>query len=146
MDNSSLDFQLAEFLPYRLAVVAEHLSLGMSRRYRADYDISIAEWRVLVNVADRGAVSVRDIEREVHLEKSKASRAASKLEARGLVTKETNTDDRRLVVLMLTDAGRDLMIELKRIASEYQTRLETLLAEDLTGLNTAIDKLLAEDF
>lgn len=138
-------FELGGFLPYRMAVAAERLSQGMAQRYRSEFGISIADWRVLVNLSDRGAVSVRDIEREVHLEKSKASRAASRLEARGLVTKEVNASDRRLVVLRLTEKGEALMEELKQIAMAYQAQLEAQLAPELAALNTAIDRILTED-
>lgn len=137
-------FDLSGFLPYRMAVAAEKLSVGMSKRYREDFGISIAEWRVLVNLADRGAVSVRDIEREVHLEKSKASRAASRLEAGGYVTKAVNARDRRLVVLELTEEGHALMRQLLRIATDYQARLEQMLAPEIDPLNRAIDRILSD--
>lgn len=137
-------FDLSGFLPYRMAVAAEKLSVGMSKRYREEFGISIAEWRVLVNLADRGAVSVRDIEREVHLEKSKASRAASRLEASGYVTKAVNAQDRRLVVLELTDEGQALMRQLLRIATDYQARLEEMLANEMGPLNRAIDRILSD--
>lgn len=137
-------FDLSAFLPYRMAVAAEKLSVGMSKRYREEFGISIAEWRVLVNLADRGAVSVRDIEREVHLEKSKASRAASRLEASGYVTKAVNAQDRRLVVLELTEEGQALMRQLLRIATEYQARLEEMLANEMDPLNRAIDRILSD--
>ncbi|TNF22613.1 MAG: MarR family transcriptional regulator [Rhodobacteraceae bacterium] len=137
-------FDLGAFLPYRMAVAAERLSVGMSKRYRDEFGISIAEWRVLVNIADRGAVSVRDIEREVHLEKSKASRAASRLEAGGYVTKAVNAQDRRLVVLQLTEAGEALMAQLARIAMAYQARLDQMLAPEIAPLNRAIDRILSD--
>lgn len=137
-------FDLSGFLPYRMAVAAEKLSVGMSKRYREEFGISIAEWRVLVNLADRGAVSVRDIEREVHLEKSKASRAASRLEAGGYVTKAVNAQDRRLVVLELTEEGHALMRQLLRIATDYQARLEQMLAPEIDPLNRAIDRILSD--
>lgn len=138
-------FDLQGFLPYRMAVAAEKLSVGMSTRYRDEFGISIAEWRVLVNIADRGAVSVRDIEREVHLEKSKASRAATRLEAAGYVTKTVNEADRRLVVLELTGAGQDLMRQLKGIAAAYQARLERLLAGEMAALSKALDRIEVEE-
>lgn len=137
-------FDLSGFLPYRMAVAAEKLSVGMSKRYRAEFGISIAEWRVLVNLADRGAVSVRDIEREVHLEKSKASRAASRLEAGGYVTKAVNAQDRRLIVLQLTEEGHALMQQLLQIATDYQARLEQILAPEIAPLNRAIDRILSD--
>ncbi|CUH81239.1 MarR family winged helix-turn-helix transcriptional regulator [Tropicibacter naphthalenivorans] len=138
-------FELAEFLPYRMTVAAERLSAGMARRYRDEFGISVAEWRVLVHVADAGAVSIRDIHSRVHLEKSKASRAATRLEAAGYVTKTVNETDRRLISLTLTDQGQALMQDLTQIARDYQARLDALLAPQLDALNAALDTLETQD-
>lgn len=139
------EFDLTGFLPYRLTVAAERLSAGLARRYRADYGISVPEWRVLAHLAHSGKVSVRDIEKRVSLDKSKVSRAASRLEAEGLIAKAVNADDRRLLQLTLTDKGRKLMVELIPLAIDYQKRLEGLVAEHLTSLEAAIDILLEDD-
>ena len=139
------DFDLAGFLPYRMAVAAERLSAGMAAHYRDEFGISVADWRVLVHVSDAGAVSIREIHKRVHLEKSKASRAASRLEARGLLIKETNPDDRRLVVLTLTPQGQEMMTKLKAVALDYQARLDQLVAPHLAGLDAALKIFMSED-
>jgi len=145
MDHTSNGFDLSEFLPYRMTVAAEKLSAGMARRYRDEFGISVPEWRVLVHVADAGSVSIRDINTRVHLEKSKASRAASRLEAAGLLKKEVDAHDRRLVALTLTGEGRALMDRLTVIAQDYQARLDSLIAPHLSALDAALSKLMTED-
>jgi DNA-binding MarR family transcriptional regulator len=138
------EFDLTGFLPYRLSVVADRLSAGLARRYRSEYGITIPEWRVLAHLAHAGEVSVRDIERRVNLDKSKVSRAASRLEAQGYITKKVNSGDRRLLQLALTDTGRSLMAELIPLAAAYQQRLEELVSDHLASLEAAIDKLMED--
>lgn len=145
MSKTRQDFDLAEFLPYRMMVAAERLSAGMAARYRDEFGIAVPEWRILVHIADAGAVSIREIHSRVHLEKSKASRAASRLEARGFLTKDTNPEDRRLVVLTLTPQGHALMEKLTGIALEYQARLDGLVAPHLAGLDAALKVFMSED-
>ena len=145
MRKTEVPFALAEFLPYRMAVAAERLSAGMAKHYREEFGISVAEWRVLVHVADAGSVSIREIHERVHLEKSKASRAATRLETRGYLSKDVNADDRRLIVLTLTDEGWALMEKLIAIASKYQARLDALIAPDLEALHRSLDVLMSED-
>ena len=145
MSKAPGPFVLSDFLPYRMAVAAERLSAGLAQHYREEFGISVAEWRVLVHVADAGSVSIRDIHKRVNLEKSKASRAASRLEAAGYLTKKTNETDRRLIVLTLTKAGRALMEQLTGIALDYQRRLNALLAPDLAGLDAALSTLMDAD-
>jgi len=144
MTPPASSFDLATFLPYRMTVAAERLSTGLARRYRDDYGITIAEWRVLVHVADAGSVSIREIHRRVHLEKSKASRAAARLQAAGYLSKQVNGDDRRLIALTLTPAGAALMQDLLRIALDYQHRLDALLDPHAAALDAALYAILTD--
>lgn len=137
-------FDLTRFLPYRLAIAAEKLSEGLARRYRKEFGISAPEWRVLVHLAHAGNVSVRDIEARVAMEKSKVSRAASRLEASGHIAKEINESDRRLLQLSLTPKGRALMARLLPIAIAYQDEIAARLAETLEGFEAGLDRIAGD--
>lgn len=113
-------FALNDFLPYRLAVATARVSRAFERRYMAEAGLSVSEWRVMACILNEGEVSVREIQARVDLEKSKVSRAASGLEAEGLITKLVNPGDRRLVSLSLTDKGRALMDRLIPMANTFQ--------------------------
>ncbi len=135
-------FDLESYLPYRLTVIAAELSAGLAKQYLARFSISIAEWRVLVNVGYTKGLSVRDIEKRVGLEKSKVSRAATKLETKGYLAKQVDSDDRRLLKLTLTDAGVQLLHELIPIAENYQAGLLQKLDHQADALHAALDKLM----
>lgn len=139
------DFDLDGFLPYRMTVAAARLSAGLARQYRTRHGLTVPEWRVLVHLAQAGAVSVRDIERRVNLEKYQISRAASRLEADGLIAKGPHPEDRRLVSLTLTEAGRTVMADLLPIAIAYQERLARRLGPHLAALEAALDTIVTED-
>ncbi len=146
-DNAPLpEFDLARFTPYRLAVAAERTSEELARQYRERFGISIPEWRVLVHLAQPldGAetVSVRDIEARVAMEKSKVSRAASRLEAAGYVAKTVDGGDRRLVHLALTAEGRDLMAQILPLARAYQREVEARLGAAFAELEAGLEALL----
>ena len=83
-------FDLEEFLPYQLAVLAERVSQGFADLYRERYDLSVAEWRVVAHLGQSGMVSVREIHLRAMLGKSQVSRAATKLERNGYITKKAN--------------------------------------------------------
>lgn len=145
MSQTPEPFDLQSYIPYRLAVAAERTSTALARRYRDEFGISVAEWRVLVHVSDAGAVSIRDIHQRVHLEKSKVSRAASRLEEAGYLIKEVNGQDRRLLALRLTDKGQDLMAQLLPIAQAFQTQLKQLLDSQLDAFDSALQILMEDD-
>jgi len=114
---------LDAFLPYRAARLATVLSRGLAAEYEARYAISVAEWRVLVHLTQVSEISIRDIFTRVDMDRARVTRAVQRLEARGLVLKLVNEDDRRLVRLTLTDKGHEFADELSRLAMAFEQRL-----------------------
>ncbi|WP_371156975.1 MarR family winged helix-turn-helix transcriptional regulator [Jannaschia sp. 2305UL9-9] len=105
---TSDNFNLSEFLPYRLSVLSSRTTKMLSRVYGEKYGLSTPEWRVLVHVARREKMSVREIHDSVYLEKPAVSRAVAKLEKAGLLRKTTCETDHRLVEIALTAAGLEM--------------------------------------
>ncbi len=116
-------FALEDFLPYQLAVLANRTSDQFSRRYQAKFDISVAEWRVVAHLSQAEKVSIREIYKQVEMDKSRASRAAARLVAAGYVSKNVNPGDRRLVELSLTKKGWAMVAEIAPVGTEFQAEM-----------------------
>ncbi len=141
-DSEPMDsFDLDAFLPYQLAVLSERISREFSAIYRSRFGLSRADWRVLAHLSQARSVSVRDIHLRADLEKSKVSRAASRLEAAGYITKTGNTQDRRLVALALTDKGQALIAEMVPLAHEYQARALARLGDEAEHFRRLVSQL-----
>ncbi|MBB4016237.1 DNA-binding MarR family transcriptional regulator [Chelatococcus caeni] len=138
-----MSFDLEGFLPYRLSVAAAQVSRRFAALYGAEAGLTIPEWRVLAHLNRSGAVSVRDINVKVNLDKSIVSRAASRLEQAGLVRKSGHAGDGRLIALELTPDGQELMGRLGRIAEAFQAELLAELGPEAAGLDRALDRLIA---
>lgn len=138
-------FDLDTFLPYRLAVAAGNVSKAFAERYRAVFGLSVVEWRVIANLARGDQVSIRDIFERVDMDKSKVSRAASRLEQAGYIAKLANPNDRRLVALTLTPQGRELAGELLVMALDFQREIDAMLGDAGPGLNAGLDRLMKMD-
>jgi DNA-binding MarR family transcriptional regulator len=136
------DFDLSAFLPYQLAVAASHVSRGFAERYKAEFGLTIPEWRVLAHLAQSGAVSVREIHARVDMDKSKVSRAAARLETAGLIAKRAHPTDRRLLEMTLTPAGEALIARILPIALEYQAQVLARLGPDAAPFRRALLTLL----
>lgn len=134
-------FDLDSYLPFRMTVIAGQMSADLARQYKHRFGISMPEWRVLLNVGYSDAQSVRDIEKRVSLEKSKVSRAAARLEAKGLLKKHVDDQDRRLVRMSLTEDGVRLLAEIVPIAQAYQDQLDAALGAQSVALQGALDRL-----
>ncbi len=135
-------FDLTAFLPYQLAVASARVSKEFSAHYRAEFGLSIPEWRVLAHLAGGDAVSVREIHARVDMDKSKVSRAAARLEAAGLIEKRENAGDRRLLDMRLTDKGHDLIARILPIADAYQAALLDRLGANAAPFRAALAVLL----
>ena len=114
---------LDRFLPYRTARLATALSRRLAEFYEQQFSLSVAEWRVLVHLTQQSEISIRDIFLRVDMDRARVTRSAQRLEARQLVSKLVNEQDRRLVCLALTNEGWKMADELSRIAIDFEQRL-----------------------
>lgn len=135
-------FDLDNFLPYQLNILSERISKQFAAIYQQHFAISIAEWRVLAHLSAGAPVSVREIHERAHMEKSRVSRAASRLVQAGFVRKSDNEQDRRLVTLSLTPKGVALMAELAPVAAEFEAQVLAQIGAEAPQFRSALEALL----
>jgi DNA-binding MarR family transcriptional regulator len=137
-----VDFELDRFVPYLVSALASRLSAGLARVYETRFGITNAEWRVLAHLSANAKVSVREIHARVSMDKVKVSRAAARLEEAGLIRKQINQADQRLVELRLSARGRALFAEIAPLALAYEEEALSSLSEKERGsLRALLGKL-----
>ena len=117
-------FDLSEFLPYRLAVLAERVSRRLSVEYERLHGLSVAEWRIMAHLSRGDAVSVRDIHLAANLDKPRVSRAVARLVETGFVRKVQGQADGRLVAISLTAKGKKAFGEIVPMAQAFEAGLK----------------------
>ena len=133
---------LLRFIPFRLNRLAAEVSRELAGVYAGEFDIGIAEWRVLATLGMGEPRSAGFVARCTRTHKSKISRAVTRLALAGLVEGVANSDDRRETQLRMTARGRELYARLVPLVLEHERRLASCLTEDeLRGFTTALDKL-----
>ncbi|MBJ6135229.1 winged helix-turn-helix transcriptional regulator [Ochrobactrum sp. Q0168] len=138
----SEEFDLDAFLPYQISAAAARISRDFAVLYEKTFGLAPTEWRVLAHLSQQDEVSIRDIHFRIDMDKSKASRAASRLEDIGLVAKVLNPDDRRLVCLSLTEEGREMVKQITPIANAFQSELSELIGKDMDSFQRSLKKIL----
>lgn len=132
--------QLQQFLPYRLAVLADAVSRSMAAVYRHRFELSRDEWRLLAVLGEHGPLQAAEAGQITTLEKMQLSRALRSLASRGRVGR---AGDRRHVMVALQPAGKAL---LRQVAPMVLAReaylLEALDPEERAVLDLALAKLL----
>ncbi len=86
-------------------------------------EVSLAQLRVLVLVASRGPLNLGSLARAMGVHPSNASRACDRLVASGLLTRSESAEDRRHLVLELTDEGRKLIVTVTEVRRTDLIRL-----------------------
>jgi len=75
-------------------------------RSLAPHDLTQAQWLPLVRIAHGGCTTIAALARDQAIDPGAMTRAVDRLEAKGLLRRERSAPDRRVVTLVLTDAGR----------------------------------------
>jgi DNA-binding MarR family transcriptional regulator len=90
-------------------------------------DITIAQYRTIVVLASRGPQKLADLAEQLGVTPPTAGRMSDRLVRRGLVTRHRGEDDRRVVRIAITPAGRDVVDEATR-------HRRAIIAEILSGM------------
>ena len=95
---------LAEYLPYLLNRLTREMLRGVDQKFQ-DHDLTVATWRVLAVLADRGTCRFGELVELTSSEPATLSRFVGSLIRDGLVQRERSTADGRAVEITLTDKG-----------------------------------------
>lgn len=101
-----MTLSLATFFPFRLARLAEAVSLEMRQVYHARHGLTRPDWRVLAWLGEQGEATASEIAALSAMHKTKVSRAVRRLEQRRWLRRARDTNDRRVERLTLTKTGR----------------------------------------
>ena len=109
--------------------VTQSLAQQIDRRL-APHDLTHAQWLPLYRIARGECDTMAALARDQALDPGAMTRALNRLEAKGLVRRERSLQDRRVVKLELTDAGR-------AAAQVVPPVLAEVLNAHLAGFSTA---------
>ncbi|KZY48712.1 MarR family transcriptional regulator [Roseovarius sp. HI0049] len=115
----------------RLLQLADDFRAGLSGEFSAVHGISVNEFLMLLHL-ERSAsnrLSRVELAKRMHVSASTITRMAAPMEKIGLVDRETDQRDARLVFVVATDAGREKLSEAlatfsKRAGYLFEDRLE----------------------
>lgn len=125
------EFALEDFLPYRLSLLSNTISQGISAAYRKAYGLSVTEWRVVAILGRYPGLTATEVMERGAMDKVAVSRAVAKLQDKGLVQRSAHAEDRRRLPLELTsDKGWKTFREVVPEALAYEQELLRALSPD----------------
>ena len=141
-------------LPPRLAPFRELLAaqkvifrelFRMTMPHWIHIDLSMGQLRTLMALATLQAVNVSTLAETLEVSKPTASTLVDQLVQRGLVERTEDTEDRRRTLVALSQAGSDLIAQLRQEGSPERMAqwLEAMNPDDLAALTRGTQALAA---
>ena len=112
------------------------LLFGTARRLRREFgaalleaDVTPAQARALRHVVESGSMRPSVLAERLHIAARSATEVVDALEARGLVERGPDPDDRRATLVRPTEAARTELAEVDRVRREQSERFLAVLSE-----------------
>lgn len=119
-----------------------HCTLHALSSALADLNLGAAEINALANLADCGALSVRELSAETGTRASTLTGVLDRLENRGYLTRELDATDRRSFRLPLTEAGQAVATRVRAAVADIEhDALAGLSVTQIAGFHAVITAL-----
>lgn len=130
-------------LPYRILLLAKLLDRATARQLREDVEaVTLAEWRVLAHLELLGEASSSRIMAASATDRAEVSRAVASLEKAGLITRQPDSENRKRLLLRLTDKGKETHGHVRaRRVTYFEHLLQDLDTEQRAALDDALLKI-----
>lgn len=132
-----------------LGRVRDALTSGLDRAFAADaelapWEISWPQLKIIASLAAGGeAKSASDLCKSISYDAGAMTRMIDRLESKGLIRRERCTNDRRLVYLELTAAGKAIWPKMKEVARRNLNHLmRGFSQEEAHQLETLLRRML----
>jgi DNA-binding MarR family transcriptional regulator len=120
------------------------IAVALFTEEMAVHEVTPVQYAALVAIAEEDDLDATRLSRLVAFDKSTVGSVLDRLEAKGLIERESRFQDKRSKRLRLTARGRDLMREIAPAVERSQRRfVDVLSAEEQQRLSELLGKLIA---
>ena len=133
---------LEHFVPYRLSVLTNIVSMSIAEAYEREFGLSIPQWRVIAVLARYPDLSAIEVAERTAMDKVAVSRAVQGLLAALRLVRAYDSGDRRRTRLRLSSAGQSVYTRVAPLALSYEKQLLAALSPtDRRSLDRLLDRL-----
>ncbi len=124
--------------------ILEREAFGVFNAEEGCCGLTPSQCHTLIEVGNKGDVSLVDLASSLNLDTSTLSRAIQGLVMIGLVLRTTNENDRRYITISLTDQGRKVYEQIENVYNAFMAQVFERLPADkhdeiLTSLEIFVD-------
>lgn len=135
-----------------LGRVRDALTSSLDKRFAADpelapWELSWPQLKIIASLTDGGeAKSASDLCKSISYDAGAMTRMIDRLESKGLIQRERCTNDRRLVYLELTEAGRAIWPRMKEVArANVNALLRGFTRSEARQLESFLERMLENE-
>jgi DNA-binding MarR family transcriptional regulator len=141
--NSADRLHLEHFVPYRLSVLTNIVSMSIADAYEREFGLTIPQWRVLAVLARYPDLSAIEVAERTAMDKVAVSRAVQGLLAARRLVRTYDAGDRRRSRLRLSSAGQSVYMRVAPLALGYEKKLlDALSPTDRKALDRLVGRLI----
>lgn len=135
--------KLEDFIPFKLAVIANRVSQSIGRLFETQFGIQIPEWRILMALYAYGDLPFNEVVDRTSMDKARVSRAQRRLVDLGMTRTEDDPSDGRKLNLSITAAGAKMCADILPEAAACEAwYLAALNDKEHRQLDVILDKLM----
>src|SRR5262245_20093548 len=132
-----------ESIGYLLRTTVSALNRAAETEMRP-HGLTAVQWAPLMIISRGGNPTAASLARDLNTDTGAMTRMLDRLEAKGLLTRSRSAQDRRVVVLTLTDQGRELTTRIPHhLARVYNQHLTGFTAEEFVQLKQFLRRVIA---
>ncbi|MDP3312667.1 MarR family winged helix-turn-helix transcriptional regulator [Lutibacter sp.] len=108
------------------------------------YGLSIQQFQVLrsLRVLEGAPANLLELQAEMVSKNSNTTRLVEKLRLKGLITRNQNEDNRRMVEIRITEAGLALLSEIELVHTSFEHGIvQNLSLKEINTLNLLLEKI-----
>ena len=114
-----------------------------SSAQQAEFGMPLSHVQVLVMLDHRGSLSITEISNSFGIAKPNITPLVDRLIEEGLVMRERNSADRRVVNVVICEKGRERLADIYRdLCDNLFDWTRTLSQEDMTAFNAALETIV----
>jgi DNA-binding MarR family transcriptional regulator len=134
---------LEHFVPYRLSVLTNIVSMSIAEAYEREFGLSIPQWRVIAVLARYPDLSAIEVAERTAMDKVAVSRAVQGPLAQRRLLRTYDSGDRRRTRLRLSTAGQSVYTRVAPLALNYEKKLlDALSPTDRRALDRLLGRLV----
>lgn len=132
---------MSESHGYYISSIYRNLQIYLNKQF-SNIGVGRGQYLFFINIAQNEGINQKDLSDHLAIDKATTAKAVRKLTKRGYIVQKQNKQDKRFYNLYLTDKGRDILPEIKKILKETKIILQRGMSSEECDQSLRLSSLM----